>query len=131
MTGEPSQFWRGVRWSLGGMSSLVIVLGVLAGMWAASGLPTMAWSTDISRLERGQLKISISFHHEKSVHLLEKKIIVRYQLEQELAKSADQKVQKYINSLKVDLEKLTKEEKRTEERIKELEARSLELGAKK
>ena len=121
---------RLVTWIGGGIVGAVVVIGVFVQIWLAAGLPTVAFSHDIKRLDRNQVLLSIKFHDAKAIRLLRQKIFVSTQLIEEETKAQHLKNVNYILDLKKDQAVLQRERKQTEEEIKRLHERAIKLEGK-
>lgn len=123
--------WNFARTAGAGAVGVFSLLGVIVAAWIAFELPRIAWSTDINRLDRAQLRLSIAFERERSTNILEKQIIVEGQLIREKEKPKNYWNEGYIATLNEKLSILEKEELRTEEKIRILESKALELEREK
>lgn len=118
--------WHGLR-SLG---AVILVLSAVVVSWVAVGLPTMAWSTDIKRLDISQVKLSIEFNRDKSLNLFQRAFIVRERIIViEAPPDVDWEVD-HVQLLKEKAGELEREVKLIDQKVIELEKYALELERK-
>lgn len=119
-----------IRHTLGWLGGGILVLAAIVGMWVAFGLPRVAWSTEIERLDFSQVRLSIEFNREKSLNLFQRAVIVNERISKIEAQPVSGLGAEYLVTLKDKARLLDREVDLTDQKIIELEKYALELERK-
>ena len=127
MAQDRRELARAAAWIGSVVVGLATVGVAIVIAWTSFELPRVAWSTDIDRLDRNQIKLAIDFYQEKSLNLFHRVLLVDERIEKTKLQPQVQVSEEYLKLLLGRKKELELEIKRTDEHAKALQNRALEL----